>query len=150
MADARQAFVFSLVAAFDGNMAEALAQAKISLESEFSAEVAQVVAVLSLKAGAYNEALSFIERACSWLEEKVKQRPAPLFPPEYFELCVFRARTLDLLGKRSEAVARYREIAAHPDLEDRHLRKLAEKARPYSAKALSRIVMPYSSYIPFE
>lgn len=146
---AKKDFVLSLVAAFDGDWETALMRASGSLQHDFCPEVAQVVAVLYLKGGEFKLALDYLKKACALIEEKV-QKQSCLFPPEYFELCLFRARTLDLLGRRSEALNTYRAVASHPHLEDGHIRKIAERAGPYSARLLNRILMPFSSYVPFE
>lgn len=149
-AAAKEAYIVSFIQAFDGDFPSALRNVKQSLDIEFGAEAGLVAGVLSLKLGEFGAGKDLLERSRAFLEEKLSRKPvgtAP--PPEYFEIGLFLARAHDLLGHRAEATTRYREVAEHPGLEDSNLRALARAAGPYSVKMLSRIVMPYSTYIPF-
>jgi len=149
-AKAKEAYVLSFVAAFDGNLDLAFQVGRQALELDFCPEVAQVMSVVGLKLGQLPLALEWLQRAKTLLEETVAKQPQGKLPPEYFEIVIFLGRALDLSGNRSQAMALYREVGGHPDLEDNHLRQIALRARKFDSKALSRILMPYSSYIPFE
>lgn len=146
---AKESYILSFVAAFDADYATALERLGTTLESDFSAEAGLVGAVLSLKMHEYDKAVQLLSRAKEWVEQKKERVGRPVLPPEYFEVCLFLARAYDLLGRRSEALTLYRMVAAHGDLVDSNVRNLAKGEGPYRDKHLSRILMPYSTYIPF-
>lgn len=143
---AKETFILSFVAAFSGEEDLARAELERALEMDFFPEGAQILALLNWKIGQYEKAREWLGRGKSWMEGKRPEK----FPPEYFETSLFLARTLDLLGRRTEAVAEYRRVAEHPDLEDNNLRRLAKSAGPFRPGQIRKIVMPFSSYIPFE
>jgi len=143
---AKETFIASFVAAFSGEEGLARTELEKALEIDFFPEGAQILALLNWKIGQYEEAREWLQRGKTWVEGKRPER----FPPEYFETSLFLARTYDLLGRRSEAVAEYARVAGHPDLEDTNLRRLAKAAGPFRATQVRKIVMPFSSYIPFE
>ena len=109
-----------------------------------------MAAVLCLKLENYAAAREYLVGAQRFIEEKAKAKGLTRMPPEYFEIVLYRGRTEDLLGNRAEASAIYRGLADRSDLEDANLRKIAEVGTPYTVKRLNRVVMPYSTYIPFE
>lgn len=146
---AKEEYILSFVSAFDGKLEQALGELRSLLGRTFFAEGAQVAAQLSMKFGDYRGAVELLESALSNLEALAKEKNKDL-PPEYFECALYLARAYDLLDRRSSAVALYRRLAEHPELEDNNLRRIAVTAGPYGRTKLDRIVMPYSSYIPFE
>jgi hypothetical protein len=148
--DAKQSYILSFIAGFDGKFEEAQLHLKRTLAVEFCAEAALVGAILHLKSREYREAADLLERARSWVETKKQERGLEGFPPEYFEAGLFLARAYDLLGDRTKAVSVYREVAGHADLDDGNVRTLAKEEGPYTHTKLARILMPYSTYIPFE
>ncbi|MBI4403270.1 MAG: hypothetical protein HY537_03875 [Deltaproteobacteria bacterium] len=147
---AKEAYVLSYIAAFDGLEELAAERLRQSMSHNYSAEGGLVSGVLSMKRGDYVEAITLLEQAKEFLESKVRAKKMESFSPEYFEVSLFLARAYDLLGKRSKSVSLYRAIASHPDLEDTHIRRLAVAEGPYRPAQLERIFTPYSSYIPFE
>ncbi len=146
----KTAFILSFIAAFDGKLDEAGKWLDEMSKIEFVPEAALVSGVIRLKNGDYEGGRELLAKAKAFIEEKAAAKGLAALPPEYFETCIFLARSYDLLGKRAEAKAVYKALAERPDLEDSNIRKIAQKAGPYPAKRLSRIMMPYSSYIPFE
>ena len=112
--------------------------------------MAMVGAVLHLKEREYRDAVDLLEQAKQWVEVRKSDRALSLFPPEYFEVCLFLARAYDLLGDRTKAISVYRQVASHPDLDDGNVRTLARAEGPYTPTKLGRILMPYATYIPFE
>ncbi len=141
---AKQAYILSFVAAFDGDEAGAAAEIERALCHSFSTEAALVAGVLCLKAMELERARSFFERAVAF-SENLNPRP-----PEYYESILFLGRALDLLGKRTSALAAYQMVWDRSGCEDAHLMRLAECRIPYRLKDLRRILTPYSSYVPFE
>lgn len=146
---AKEDYIYSFVAAFDGDYGEALNRLSDSLAASFTHEGALVAAVLNLKLGEYHRASELLERAKGSIEEKMAAQGLRQPPPEYFEIELFLARSYDLRGLRAQAVGLYQAVASHPGLQDRNLRRLAAAEGPYTPAHLSRILMPYSSYIPF-
>jgi len=144
------AYILSFIAAFDGKLDEAVKWLDEVLRAEFVPEAALVAGVIRLKQAEYEAGRQLLEKAKLFIEEKAAAKKLAVFPPEYFEIVIFLARANDLLGRREEALTLYRQMAERKDLEDANIRNLATKAGPYRAKHLSRILMPYSSYIPFE
>ena len=147
-ADAKRCYIDSFVDAFEGNFSAALERVKAALEIDFSPEAGLVAAILQLKAGQYSQAETLLAKSRDWVSHRAEKIGKPL-PPEYFEISLYLARAYDLLGKRSEAQKEYHEIAQHSALKDEHLRRLASAPKPYQAKRLDRVMMPYSTYIPF-
>lgn len=147
---AKEAYILSFVAAFDHDYESAKKQISLSLESDFCAEAALVSAVLGMKTGEFERAVLLLEKAKLFLEEKKERLGKNIFPPEYFEICLFYARALDLVGKRREALVHYHSLGSHPDLEDANVRTLAVTKKPYTKEKLDKILTPFSSYIPFE
>jgi hypothetical protein len=147
---AKEAYILSFIAGFERKYDEALNEAERSRSLDMCAEVSLVTAVLKLKKGDYQDARERLAETRLWLEKKVRASGRKKLPPEYFEILLFEARSLDLLGRREEAIRIYQDITSHRDLEDAHLRRLAARQGPYSPHRLSRLVMPYSTYVPFE
>lgn len=147
---AKEAYILSFVAAFDGEDEKAKERIAVSLDHDFCAESALVASVLLLKTGEEKKAVELLRKAKNFTEEKKGQMGRDFFPPEYFEICLFYARALDLLGEREKALENYRRLASHQDLEDANVRSLALAKGPYTRKKLARILTPFSSYIPFE
>lgn len=147
---AKEDYVLSFVAAFGGNFESALERLRTCMTEDYAPEVGYVAAVLCLKKGAYLEASDLLSKAKGWIEDRAQRKGRDKYPPEYFEITLYLARAHDLLGKRAEARSIYELVASHPDLEDSNIRQIAKTAGPYTAKRLSRVVMPYSIYIPFE
>lgn len=146
--EAKQHYIAGFVAAFDGKLDLALASVEMALQKAFIAEAAQVAGVLNLKIGNSEKGLEWLSQARAWIEGKCRNRQP--FPPEYFEICLFQSRAFDLLGKRSEAVSGYRELSRHPQLEDSHLRWVASRETKYTKKQLTKLVLPFATYVPFE
>ena len=112
----------------------------------YTAEGALVLGILRMKQDRFADALATIQEGLAFVE---KRRGTRAFPPEYFELALYEARALDLLGKRTEAVARYRAVAAHPGLGDRNLKAIAHRAKAFTKRDADRLFAPFSSYVPF-
>lgn len=148
--EAKVDYILSFVAAFDGNERLALERLESALSRDFVPEAALVAGVVCMKLLQWPKALQFLERGRAFIEEKCQRLRKKHFPPEYFELILFQARTLDLLERRAEAEKEYSYLANHEGLQDTHIRTLAKKAGPFKKKHLGRILMPYSSYIPLE
>ena len=148
--NAKEAYIGSFIAAFDNKFDVALEEVRCSLAHDYCAEAGFVACVLLLKKGNFTEGCAELLRAKEWMEAKLKERMDLTPPPEYFEIGLFLARAYDLLGKRGEAIRMYQSVATHPALEDKNLKTLATAARPYSVQMLSRILMPYSTYVPFQ
>ena len=146
---AKEAYILSFIAAFDGRYDKALSHLSDSLRAEFTHEGALVAAVLNLKKGEYAPAATLLEKAKGSMESKMKERGLRQPPPEFFETELFLARAYDLQGDRSKAVKMYQAVASHPGLLDPNLRRIAAAEGPYTPSHLTRILMPYSSYIPF-
>ncbi len=148
--ESKKEYILSFIAGFDGKFETAQVHLKKALETDFCPEAALVGAVLHMKAGEYKEATELLEKGRVWVEVRKRERQLAHFPPEYFEVSLFLARAYDLLGERAKAISVYREIANHADLDDGNIRNLARDEGPYTHTKLGRILMPYSTYIPFE
>lgn len=146
---AKEKYILGFIAAFDGDQERSLGEVEDALASAFFAEGAQVAGVLNLKLGNLDKGLEWLSQGRASLEEKCRKKGLKL-PPEYFETCLYQARAMDLLGKRREALQVYDYVAKHPDIEDTNVRALARKAGPYTQKKLSRVLMPFATYVPFE
>jgi hypothetical protein len=147
---AKQEYILSFVAAFDGNFEEAFTRLCRALDSDFVPEAAYVAGIIRMKLGDLKGGRDLLQKGRDFIEQKVKARRKTVYPPEYFEITLFLARAFDLTDQRSQAESLYREVAEHPDLQDAHLRRIAQGARRYRPAQLAKILMPYSSYIPFE
>jgi hypothetical protein len=148
---AKESYILSFVAAFDGNYQLAFERLKESLKEDFVPEAALVAGLVNLRCGGeLNQTFSFLENAQSTIETKMKQLGKEGPPPEYFEVLLYQARTLDLKGERAEALKLYKKISEHPGLKDQNIARLAKKANRYHFGKLKRLIMPYSTYIPFE
>lgn len=145
VADAKRLYSTSFVAAFDDDLPLSFERMKESLSTAFCPEGAQVAGVLALKQADFAGGLDFFRQGRAWIEARRNER----YPPEYFELGIFEARALDLLGKRSEALSVYQQVASHGDLEDTHLRRIAARGSSYTRESLERVVIPFSTYTPF-
>jgi len=143
---AKEQFILSFIAAFSGREDESRTELAKTLETDFFPEGGQILALLFWKKGEYAKAKEWLLRGKEWIELRGPKQ----YPPEYFETCLYLARTHDLLGERDAALAEYRRIEKHRDLEDRNLRRLAKAAGPFRPAQVLRVVMPFSSYIPFE
>lgn len=148
MDEAKRSLVQSLYHGFRWELEPALAHAEASLARAFSTEGAQIVAVLSMKLADPNRAVELLERAAAHSETAALARDvAP--PPEYFESLLQLARANDLAGKHEMARDIRKRLASDIRLEDRRLRNLARGSRNYNRRDLDRIVMPFSTYVPF-
>jgi hypothetical protein len=149
-ARAKQEYILGFIDAFAEKMDASVERVRASIRESYTAEGALVAAILEMKRGNVEAAISLLEEGRAWLEKRLNesgktQQP----PPEYFETELFLARAWDLLGERAKAVRLYQHVAAHPGLFDRNLRRLAAAEGPYRAAQLNRVVMPFSCYIPF-
>lgn len=147
---AKEAYILSFVAACDGKYEQARKYLLRSLESDFCPEVAVTAGVVHMKLREDGTAVRLLSHGKNMIEEKVLKLGKEKFPPEYFETLVYLARAYDLQGQREKALALYEKTVNHRDCEDTHLRRVARAARPYKAESLSRILMPYSTYVPFQ
>ncbi len=144
-AAAKELYSLSFVAAFDGDPVLSSSRMKQSLDASFCPEGAQVAGVLALKRDETAVGLDLFRAGRAWIEKHKNER----FPPEYFELGIFEARALDLLGRRDEALKVYRVLVENPELEDAHLKAIAKRAAPYTRTSLERVLIPFSTYTPF-
>jgi len=148
---AKEEYILSFVAAFDEDFAGALSGLKKSLNHAFTPEAALVAALVNLRLeGDLQASLEFVESGVQNIEEKMRTKGLELYPPEYFEILLYEARIHDLTGKKNRAQQIYSKIAGHSSLRDSGILKLAKKANPYSRKRVKRLIMPYSTYIPFD
>jgi len=148
---AKEDYILSFVAAFAQDFSLAYERLKTSLDSSFVPEAALVAALVNMRCqGDLETSLDFLQRAESEIARKKEAKGLKDFPPEYFEILIYQARALDLKGKRNEAKKLYRRISEDKHLRDKNIRQLAKVAGPYTKRKLSRMIMPYSTYIPFE
>lgn len=138
------------VAGMDGYPEQATALLQKSLDASYFPEIEHVRSVLLLQQGDAQRALDGFNRAQSWIETQMEKRGKKQPPPELFESKLFAARTLDVLGKRSEAKKAYKALATDPRLQDANLRRIAARRGPYSIAKARSIVMPFSAYSPFQ
>ncbi len=148
MGQAKRSYISSFVDSFEGNHAPALTKIRIALKYFEFPEGLLVEGILSLRLGEHEAGLASLQRGVALVEEKAAGLSE--VPPEYFELRLYEARALDLLGRRSEATQKYFAIESDPRLSDRRLRALAKGAGPFTQAWLERIWMPYAAYIPFQ
>lgn len=113
-------------------------------------EVHYLKGLLELKNQDWARALKAFRSAATRIECLYREREKSVFPPEYFETKIFEARTLDILGKRAEAVQVYEQIALLPGLRDRALKKLIQKKPRFTALKAKRMFLPVSAYAPFQ
>jgi tetratricopeptide (TPR) repeat protein len=146
---AKQAYILSFIEAFEERLPQALEHLDRSLDHELTHEAALVAAQLHLKLGDFRRAIDRLEWAVGAMQSKMREKGLPQPPPEFFEAELYLARAYDLVGERRRAVGLYQAVASHPRLGDRNLRRLAAAEGPYTAADAARILMPYSSYIPF-
>ncbi len=146
---AKEYYILSFISGFEGKYEIALENLEKALLNDFSIEGALVKGILHLMLGQYEKSAEVLSYAKDWAEKKKNEHNVNIFPPEYFELTLFLARTYDLMGKYGEARLLYNEIRCHKDLKDSHIRELTFKY-PYKEKNLKNLIMPYSTYIPFE
>jgi hypothetical protein len=147
---AKRMAVRSLISVFDGFDEQASREAAEALEYDFSPEIAQVSAVLKLKMGEYAASVELLGAARDWIRKEMTLRSKKVLPPEYFEISIFLARGLDLAGRRSEALAVYKDLLQEPGFADKHLRNLATRGKAFGQNHVHRMMMPFSCYIPFE
>jgi hypothetical protein len=148
---AKQEYILSFVSAFDNDFEKALAGLQKSLKWSFTPEAALVAALVNLRLdGDVSRSLDLVREGEIEIEKKMKQKGKDHFPPEYFELLLYEARIQDLLGLSTEAQATYKRIQSHPSLRDKNIRAIAKKAIPYQKNRVKRLIMPYSTYIPFD
>lgn len=148
---AKEEYILSFVAAFDEDFPNALSGLRRSLDHVFTPEAALVAALINLRLkGELSLSSDFIAQGQQLIEEKMKERGLEHYPPEYFELLLYQARIFDLKGERGKAKQVYSRMHQHPSLRDAGIRKLAKKAGPYTERKVQRLIMPYSTYIPFD
>ncbi len=146
---AKEHFIYSFIHCFEGNIEEAKKELAHTLSFEDFAEARLVTGLLQMKEGFYEKAAEMFLAAKTQIESEKASSGRSYFPPEYFEAWLYWARSLDLQGKRIEAVKQYFEISKHQDLVDKNIKKIVLSKKCYKKQRLDRIIMPYSSYIPF-
>ncbi len=144
---AKRSLVRGVVEGMDGNEAEALVHLKASLKETFTPEVALIAGVLSMRLEKEKEADALFSRAALTIESQ--WRPLKAKPPEYYEIRLYQGRLADLQGKTKLANQHYQAVSGAKDLEDTCLKRLASRRRPWSRKALNRLLLPFSTYAPF-
>ncbi len=144
---AKHYYIWSFIRAMDGDYEGAQEWLERALGTHFFAEGALTAAVIDMKKKQYAEAHKKLEKARLEIEGDLK--PGQQAPPEYFEVLFFQARAHDLAGERDKALSLYRFLAQHRDLEDNNMRLQCLSEKPYTEKKLDRIMMPYSSYLPY-
>lgn len=147
--EAKHHFIHSFIHSFEGKFSESREELSQVIKYEDFPEARLISGLLALKDGEYGVASDLFVSAKSLIEREKEALKLTVFPPEYFEIWLYWARTLDLQGKREEALKQYKLIEAHPDLNDASVRKIAKSKRSYSREQVDRIIMPYSSYLPF-
>lgn len=147
--EAKRRYILSFIESMDGKLEAAWEQLKLSLDAHFVPEGALTGAVVSLKLGDFERAVTLLETAIGKLEKKISETGLGP-PPEYHECRFFLARALDLLGRRSESLPLYRALSRDTTLEDDNLRRICLKEEPYTKRGLAKILAPYSAYIPFQ
>lgn len=146
---AKQALVTSLVDAMDGKMASALHQLEVGLGHQYCEEMALTAAIVAMKQGREAWARETLDKAVAQLETRMKEHGKASPPPEYFEMRLFQGRFADLKGDRAKAQEHYAYVAQSKALQDRNLKRLAKQHKPYGRKQLDRLMLPYSTYAPF-
>lgn len=147
---AKKYLIEAYIASNEGNEILALEKLNRVLEINFIPEVAHVRGVLLLQKDEGFAALSEFRRAQKWIDDKMIDQGKRQHPPEYFESMLFEARALDVVGDRAAAIRTYQKLAQHPGLQDTNLRKVASRAKRYSSHRARAIIMPFSTYVPFQ
>jgi len=148
---AKEEYILSFVSAFNGDDEEAFRRLQKSLKFSFVPEAALVAALVNFRLhGDLNYSIQILEQGQIEIEDKVKRLGIQTMPPEYFELLLYQARGFDLKGNHSAALKVYQKILQSPALRDANIRRWARAGKKYSPKRIKRLVMPYSSYIPFD
>ena len=147
--EAKNSFIHSFIHSFEGKMSEARIELEQTLKFEDFPEARLISGLIAMKEGDIEAASDMFKAAKLLIEREKEKLGKGFFPPEYFEVWLYWARALDLQGKREEALKQYSEIATHSDLKDRVIRKIAISKKRYRKENLERIMMPYSSYLPF-
>ena len=146
---AKNSFIHSFIHSFEGKMSEARIELEQTLKFEDFPEARLISGLIAMKEGDIEAASDMFKAAQTLIEREKEKLGKFFFPPEYFEVWLYCARALDLQDKREEALKQYSEIAAHSDLKDTVIRKIAVSKKRYRKENLERIMMPYSSYLPF-
>ena len=146
---AKHYFIQSFVHSFEGKTSEARSELTETLKHEDFAEVRLISGLIAMKEGDYSCASEMFKTAKESIEQEKLRLKKEVFPPEYFEIWLYWARSLDLQGKREEALKEYSGIEVHPDLKDTSIKKIVSQKKVYTRDKLDQIVMPYSSYLPF-
>ncbi len=147
---AKRLYISSFVDAFEGKDAAALPQMYECLESHEFAEGYLVTGILALRLRDENRGLGLFRAGMAHVDRKCETKGLKSRPPEYFELMLYEARALDLLGHRDSALEVYRRLAGDERNGDQHLREMAIKAKRFTREWLERIWMPYAAYVPFQ
>lgn len=148
---AKEKYIHSFVAAFDDQFEKALEDLNTSIHEHPTPEAHLVAALVTLRLGKEKkDALEWLAKGRDLIESKVKAGNQSGYPPEYFEICLYHARVLELMSRKAESKSIYQEMARNPSLRDSNIRKIIAEERSYSERQLRRLVMPYSTYIPFE
>lgn len=147
----KEKYIQSFVAAFDNQFEDALGSLNQSISQHQTPEAYLVAGLVSLRLEKpKTQSSEYLEKGKNLIENKVKERNFKTFPPEYFEICLYQARVLELMNRKSEAKTIYKEMVKNPSLRDSNIKKIVQEERSYSERQLRRLVMPYSTYIPFE
>lgn len=147
---AKEKYILSFVSACDGDYSNALEGLGQSLSAHYTPEAGLIAGVLKLKKGQFAEGRAEFEKGKAFIERKCAERGKKEYPPEYFETLIYLARSLDLVGARGEAEKVYDLLLQHPSALDSNHRRIATARKKYQARHLDSIMMPYSSYIPFQ
>lgn len=148
-AEAKTAFITAFIYAMDGDEPTALVHLKKSLATSFCPEVAQIAGVLCLKNEEWERAAQYFDSAVEWIEKRLQSAPGLRTPPEYYECRLFQGRTKDLQGKHGEAASHYNALIGGKDIEDRNLLRIAKRRKPFCRQDLQKLILPFSSYVPF-
>jgi len=147
---AKEKFILSFVKAFDGDFLSAERDLDASLADDYVPEAALIQGVLKLKRNQFAEAALVFDKARAFIEKKKNDKGKDEFPPEYFEILIYLARSYDLLRRFADAERIYDLILNSPSAKDSNLRRIAKNRIRYEPRHLDKILMPYSSYIPFQ
>lgn len=142
---AKKIYVESFRACFDGNEEVSIAKGTEALGLSFCTEASVSIGILHLKRGEYLKARDLLARGKAHLEGKNLTQ----MPPEYFECGLFLVRTLKLLGQSNEANQIAKDLLSRGDFKDQRIKKIMASEKEVSEKTLKRILIPFSSYIPF-
>ncbi len=143
IAMAKEQYTNAFVSFFDEHWEESREQTIQSIETYFTPETSLVSGLLNLRQKDFKAALASLQSARDYyLDLKT-------FPPEYFETLIWLARTHSLSSQERAALLCYREVEHSKDNQDRNLKKIASRALPYRERDLKKLLVPFSSYIPF-